>query len=122
MGFKRSTVKVTGQESLFPPIQIRFQMITPVWINQLYSNFNLWLFTQRRPLFIMRSKAKVKQLFINLFINNHSSQNQLIVFQLHLCMIHHSRKIPMDFGFKRSKIKIIGQDCIQICFCIRTLV
>ena len=99
MGFKRSTVKVTGQESLFPPIQIRFQMITPVWS-----------ITQRRPLFIMRSKAKVKQLFINLFINNHSSQNQLIVFQLHLCMIHHSRKIPMDFGFKRSKIKIIGQD------------
>ena len=32
------------------------------------------------------------------------------------CITHQSGKTIIDFGVKRSKIKVVGEGCLQICF------
>ena len=46
--------------------------------------------------------------FVHIFVSDDNfGSEELIVFMLHICINHHSRKTDIDFGFKTSMDKVI---------------
>ena len=44
------------------------------------------------------------------------------IHKFHMCITHYPGKTPVDFGVRRSKVKVTGKDCLQKCFCMITSV
>ena len=79
----------------------------------------------RRPLMIdfwvKRSMVKVTgqgslHMATNSFRDDNSCFDQSIILKLHTCITYHSGKTPINFTLKISKVKLTGEDCLQICF------
>ena len=106
--------------------QICLRMITVVWICQLYSGFTyVSPITQGRTLLILGSKGQRSQVCVDNICSQICFQMTTQVWISHLCLnltyvllITWGRS---QVGVKGQKVNVTGQDCLQICFCIKKL-
>ena len=104
---RRSKAKVTGEDCL----QICLWMITPVRINELFSDLTQLSHKKKTLIFVQKGQGHRPELFTNCFCIYEKCVSVSIIgnysqtLHIHVCITRHTTKSSVQFGFEKANVQ-----------------